>query len=273
MGWYLRIVSFVAFVAVAVCSYAYVLPAKQLLAFVSDRVGQEGTLVVLQKTVLYDPTLDGGMQELEETLYFKSPGWFRAEVGTSGFKKVHIVGPESALTIIGGKIMGETERLFDHFKDPFVYNKPDDLADALTRIGVDLDTVALGRFREKIAFIIGSELSDESVPQVWVDKESFYPIRFVFGGEDGSPVREVEYAEYREVAKGKRYPARILFYEDGDLVRMQVLESFEINAQISDDLFDMAYLKRMHEPVTPPPPSSELDEVKKSIQDFRKVYE
>jgi hypothetical protein len=258
----------------SLCSYAYVLPAKQILAFMSDHVGRHGTLILLQKTVLYDQSLEGGMQELEETLYFKSPRMFRTEISTSVLEKVQVVGPGGALTMIDGKIIGESEGPFDHYKDPFLYGEPEYLADELAHLGIDLETVSLGRFKDKIAFVIGAKSFNQPTSQVWIEKESFQPIRFILGGEDETSVREIEYSDYQNVGKGKSFPKRILFYEDGNLVRMQVLQRFDLDADITDDLFDVAYLKSLYEPVAPPPPpETELDEVKKTIQDFRKIFE
>ena len=254
--------------------HAYILPAKQILAYVSDHIAWQETLVVLQKTVLYDPDLEGGMQEFEETLYYRHPRQVRTEVSTEGFEKVQVVSPEGVLTIIGGKIIGEAERPFDHFKDVFMYEKAEYLADGLTRLGVDLSTVTFGRYKGKVAFVMGMSGPDQQGAQIWVEKDSFHPIRLVLKKENGEPLREIEYSEYRPVRKGKTYPMRIFFYENGELVRMHVLESFDINADISEELFDLAYLKNQYETVTPQPaPTSPLDEVRKTIQDFRKIFD
>jgi len=150
------------------------------------------------------------------------------------------------------------------------------LAQELARLGIDLDTVSLGRFKDKVAYVIGARYPDESVPQVWIEKESFNPIRLILGGQDGTPAKEIVYSDYRALGKRGEYPGRILFYEKGILVRMSVVESFEVNVEVDEALFDVAYLRTLYEPVNPPQPSepsSELDEVKKTIQDFRKTYE
>jgi hypothetical protein len=271
---WLRFAVFFVVLSCACYAYGYILPSKQILSFMSDQVGRKGTLVVIQKTVFYDPTLEGGMQELEETLYYKPPGKFRKEAHAVGVEKIHVCGPGGVLTVMEGKVVGESEGPYDHFKDPFLFKDPGALAEAFSRAGVDTGTVSLGRFKDQIAFVIGAHFPDTSVPQIWVDKDSFRPIRFVFGAGNGGPVREIQYLEYRSIEKGKSYPTRILFYENDVLVRMQVLESFDINTDISDDLFDVAYLKGLYEPAAPPPTEpSEVDQIKKTIQDFKKIFE
>lgn len=257
---------------------AYILPATQILTFMVDQFGSGHTLMVFQKTVVYDPGLDGGMQELDETLYYRYPDRFRSEVGTPGLEQIRVVSPEGVLSVINGKIIGETESQFDHFKGLLLYRVTDLLASQLSELGVNLEIVSLGRFKERICYVIGAKYPDESVPQVWIDKSTFRPTRFVLSGRgDDTPLKEIEYTDYRPLGKDKTYPARILFLENGTLVRMHVLESFEVNPEIPDQLFDVAYLKGIYEPIastqSTPSPSSELDEVKKSIQDFKKIFE
>lgn len=261
---------------VAVAASGFILPARQILGLMVDQLGTVQTLTVFQKTVLYSPDLEGGMRELDETLYFRFPDQFRSEVNRPELEKIRVVNMEGALTIVDGKIVGETEGLFDHFKDLLLYKDTDLLGRELTQLGIKLNVVSLGRFKERIAYVIGARYPDESVPQLWVDKETFRPIRLILSGGE-SPEKEIEYTEYRALNKKNTYPARILFLEKGTLVRMNVLEAFEINAHVSDQLFDVAHLKSIHEPLdsTPVAPSTatELEEVKKGIRDFRKIFE
>jgi hypothetical protein len=242
-----------------------------------DQLGTAQTLTVFQKTVLYSPDLEGGMRELDETLYFKFPDKFRSEVDRPELEKVQVVNMDGALTIVDGKIVGETQGLLDHFKDLLLYKDTDILGRELSQLGIDLAVVSFGRFKDRIAYVVGARYPDISVPQLWIDKETFSPIRLILGGGEEHPEKEIVYTEYRALDKRNRYPSRILFLEKGTLVRMNVLEAFEINANVSDQLFDVVHLKSIHEPIdsTPEPPSTEteLEEVKKGIRDFRKIFE
>jgi hypothetical protein len=262
----------------AVAAHAYVLPAKQILAIMVDQCGSAHTLVVSQKTVLYDPALDGGIRELAETLYYRYPDRFRSEVRTPGLEQVRVVNQDSALIVIDGKIMGETESLFDHFKDLFLYRKTGLLISRLSQLGINLQIVSLGRFNERVAYVIGAKYPDESVPQVWIDKTTFRPVRLILPpGNQDAPLKEIEYLDYTQAGNGESYPTRILFFENGTLVKMHVMDTLEINAHISDQLFDVAYLRSVNEPVAPTEstllPTSDLDEVRRGIQSFKRTYE
>jgi hypothetical protein len=258
---------------------AYILPAEQILNFLIDRLGSCSTLIVMQKTVLYDPGFEGGIQEFEETLYYGFPDRFRSEVTAPGLEQVRVVNPDGAILVMNGKIIGETENGFDHFKDLLLYRKTGLLVDRLSRSGVNLKVVSLGRFKDKIVYIIGAKYPDESVPQVWIDKTTFRPVRFLLrgGGSEGDHLQDIQFDDYRSLDKGKTYPGRILFLENDTLVKMQVLETFRVNPELPGQLFDVAYLRNAYEPLAPtqpmPLPDSEPDEVKKSIEDFKKIFE
>jgi len=263
----------------AVAASAYILPAEQILTLMIDKFGPADTLVVSQKTVLYDPALEGGVRELEEILYYRYPDRFRSEVRTPGLKRIQVVNQEDTVIIIDGKIVGQMETLFDHFKDLLLYRKTGLLVDRLSQLGVNLQVVSLGRFNDKVAYVIGAKYPDDSVPQVWIDKNTFRPIGLILGDGCGeTPLRRVEYHDYHtEPDQGGGYPTRILFFENGSLVRMHALDIVQINSHVPDRLFDVAYLKSISQPVAPTPPAlspaSELDEVKEGMESFTSIFE
>jgi outer membrane lipoprotein-sorting protein len=267
------------FFAWAAATRAYILPAEQILNFLIDGLGPGRTLIVTQKTVHYDPGFEGGIQEYEETLYYGFPDRFRSEVTAPGLEQVRVVNPDGAILVMNGRIVAETENGFDHFKDLLLYRQTGLLVDRLSQSGVNLQVVSLGRFNDKIVYVIGAKYPDESVPQVWIDKTTFRPARFLLpdGGSEGDSLQDIQFTDYTSLDKGKTYPGRILFLENDTLVKMQVLETFSVDAEVPGELFDVAYLRDAYEPLAPiqplPPPASEPEEVKKSIEEFKKIFE
>ncbi|MBW2020695.1 MAG: hypothetical protein JRI58_11525 [Deltaproteobacteria bacterium] len=263
----------------AAASHSYILPAEQILSFMIEQLGSGRTLMVSQKTVLYDPGLEGGMRELDETLYYRYPDRFRCEVSISGTEQVRVVSPEGAISVTNGKIIAETESPFDHFKDLLLYRQTEVLIEQLSQLDINPEIVSLGRYKDRIAYVIGAKYPDESVPQVWIEKNTFRPIRFILRGSglNHTGWEEIEYTEYMPLDKHRWYPARILFFQNGRLVRMYVLKTFGINPELPGRLFDIAYLKTVYQPIAStqpsPSPESELDEVKKTIKDFTTTFE
>lgn len=263
----------------AVASHAYVLPAKQILSLMIEQFGSARTFVVLQKTIIYDPALEGGMRELDETLYYRYPDRFRCEVATPGGKQVRVVGPDGAIFVTHGTIIAEREDSFDHFKDVLLYRGTELLIERLSQVDVNLDVVSLGRYKDRIAYVIGAKYPDESVPQIWIEKDTFRPIRYVLKGSaaNGAALEEIEYTDYMVLDKDRSYPARILFFQNSRLAKIYVLKTYRLNAELPDQLFDIAYLKTVYQPIvssqSPPSSKSEIDEVKKTIRDFTRTFE
>jgi outer membrane lipoprotein-sorting protein len=263
----------------ATTSHSYILPAEQILGFMIKQLGSARTLQIFQQTVIYDPSVEEGMREFDATLYYRYPDRFRYEVHTPEGEHVCVIGPEGAIFVTNGEIVGERESPFDDFKDLLLYRQTGLLKKELSRVGVNLEVVSLGRYTDKICYVIGAKYPDESLPQVWIEKNTFRPIRYILipGSPTDSDSEEVEYADYMSLGKDNWYPARILFYKNGRLAKMYVLKTFKINPELPPELFDIAYLKTISQPMVSshPAPSlpSEFDEVEKTIKDFKKTFE
>jgi len=258
-------------------THSYILPAEQILEFMIKHLGSAHSLQVLQKTVIYDPSLEEGMREFDATLYYWYPDRFRGEVRTPEGEHVRVTGPEGAISVTNGKIIGERENPFDHFKDPLLYRQTELLQRQLLKLEVNLNVVSLGRYRNKISYVIGAKYPDESLPQVWIEKNTFRPLRYILTPGGPSDSEEVEYADYRSLGKDNWYPESILFYKNGRLTKRYVLKSFKINPKLPNQLFDIPHLKTVYQLMVSthpsPLPPSELDEVRQTIENFTKTFE
>jgi hypothetical protein len=172
-----------------------------------------------------------------------------------------------------------TANRFDRYKDILLYRTREGLAERLLELGVDVSVSSLGRFEGEIKFVIGAVYPDESVSQIWFDRETFLPSRWIIqgnGGSSGSDVLEVRYLTWWKSGQS-RYPSRTEFYQDGKLVRVNQVKSFREGDIFSDDLFDIEQLRSFY-PVAPEQPlvpgeSEEPSEVQKTIDEFRRVFE
>lgn len=276
----------ISFLLLSLCwvipAAAYIPPAEQLLGFMTDRLGPAHAFVVYQQTIVYDPAIEDGMEELAETLYFAAPDRFRSELVGPEVERVTVVGPRGALSVVDGRIVREGQHAFDHFKDLMLLTEADRSVEVLLKLGVDVDRVSLGRFENRIVYVIGAKYPDETVPQVWIDKATFRPLRFILEAGDEGAGKEVRYGEYLEKGNRGEYPGRMLFYENGELVRMHVVDAVETQTEISAELFDLNRIRDMYGETygpsgvpaeSPPGSTSELDDVKKSLEEFRRIFE
>jgi hypothetical protein len=217
--------------------------------------------------------------ELEGTLRYVFSRAFRSDARSPDSERIYLDVGGRTLTIVDNMIVPDSANRFDLFKDILLYRSREALAARLLQLGVDPAVSSLGRFEEKIAFVIGAQYPDETGNQLWVDKDTLLPLRLIIRGVYGagnSSVAEIRYLVWWKVGE-TRYPSKIEFYQDGNLVRVSQAQSFEENAMFSEDLFDIDHLKAVYPraPLQPIPPKAaeEPSEVQKAIEDFKRIFE
>ena len=273
------IVSFCLLAGIWFCQpvRAYILSGRHTLELMIKALGKAETLIVSQKLKLYDIQIE--KIELNETLRYSFPDSFRSDILSEETEKIQVVSSKQALTIIDGKLVHESESGFDPYKDILLYRNRIMLEERLTSLGVDILVSSLGRFQDKIAYVIGAKYPDESVPQIWIDRNTFRPVRWIinFNSDQNNknPV-EIRYMKWQQVGKNW-YPMRIEFYEGENMVRMINVESIKINPALSKSLFDIASLKSIYPPLkldtSEEEKSDDINEVQKAIEDFKKIFE
>jgi hypothetical protein len=248
---------------------AFVLLGPHILELMRKELGTAEQLFVSQKLILYQDYLEEGAIVLDEKLRYIFPDTFRSDIFSENAERIHVFSKGRSVTVIDGKITSDRETELDHYKDIILYNSRELLEDRLPKFGLDVYTSSLGRFHGRLAHIVGAQYPDESVPQLWIDKNTFKPFRWImFGGT----------SEDREDLLGKLwYPMRIEFYQGENLVRMIQVDEIKVNPQFPDKLFDIKYLKSTYPRATSIIPekreSNELNEVEKALEDFQKIVE
>jgi hypothetical protein len=294
---------------------AYVLQGPHAIELMIEKLGHAKSLFVSQKLIFHrvgspvtaqhpatprdsNPSLDSEnnvftaqdlqpdeslvtqeTQELEESLRFVFSQAFRSDETSAQSERIYVFDGGKDLTIVDGKIIPAATNRFDLYKDILLYRSRTALTERLFELGVDVSVSSLGRFEDKVAIVVGADYPDESVSQIWIDKETFLPVRWIIKGSNGyaaSDTLEIRYNGWWKVGK-TRYPSRIEFYQDGDLVRTSQAEKFEEDAMFSKTLFDIERLKMVY-PLESAQPiqsvgSKEPSEVQKTIEEFKRIYE
>jgi hypothetical protein len=217
--------------------------------------------------------------ELEGSLRYIFSQAFRSDARSNDSERIFIFSNGKTLTLIDGNSVPEAKNRFDLYKDLLFYRSREELIERLFQLGVDVSISSLGRFEEKIAFVIGAAYPDESVSQVWIDQDTFLPLRWIIKGVDlagESDTMEIRYLVWWKTGK-IRYPSRIEFYQGDNLVRVNQTINLEENATFSEELFDIDYLKTVFprspaQPIVPGEPE-QPSEVEKTIEEFRRIFE
>ena len=261
---------------------AYVLQGPHLLELMAQNIGKTKSLFVSQKLALYDDSFKDGSIELKEALKYLFPEKFRSDIVSKNGKRIHVVSKGRSLTIIDGKTVASHETIFDRYKDIILYNSRSALMQKLGHLGINTSVASLGRFEDKPVYILGAQYPDESVSQIWLDKETFRPFRWIISTERSNgriDSLEVRYSKWRKIRK-IFYPMHIEFYQDDQLIRTIKVDEIKVNPGISDALFNINRLKSTYpegkrdtQVLSNQRQPSELTEVQKMIEEFKKIYE
>ena len=219
--------------------------------------------------------------QLDESLKYLFSEAFRSDIVSESNQRVFVSNQGQTITVIDGVISGAAESQFNVYKDLLLYRSREALSERLSNLGIDISVSSLGRFDGRLALVIGAEFPDQTVPQVWIDKETFQPLGIiVFGAKSlySTPTGflEIRYSNWQQIGKIS-YPMQIEFIQDGVTVRAIEVDDYQINPNFSKDVFDIVRLKlEYRQPNRTPDRTREsegLSEVQKTIEEFKKIFE
>ena len=276
----------------------YVLAGPHIIQLMAEKLGQAQSLSVSQRVIFYNsanlpdgqpavadqtassPVLPETIQ-LDESLKYLFSEAFRSDIVSESNKRVYVFNQGQSITVIDGAISDAGESQFDVYKDLLLYRSKEILSERLSNLGIDISVSSVGRFDGRLALVVGAEFPDKTVPQVWIDKETFYPLGIiVFGAKSPYSTRtgflEIRYSNWQQIGKIS-YPMQIEFIQDGVAVRAIEVDDYQINPNFSKDVFDIVRLKlEYRQPNRTPDPTREsegLSEVQKTIEEFKKIFE
>lgn len=240
---------------------AYVLPGQQVLAMMeAKRIAPQGLEV--QQSVSQRPP-DGAPRAalaLRETLHFHFPDRVRADTLGEDYRRISIRTPDDRLVVLNGEIQpGEPER-FEIFRDILRLETRSAMEAYLRQLDIDLDLTSLGRFEDNYCYVIGARYPDESAPQLWVQKDTFRPMRLLLPSSGLRPAEgalEVRFLDWGQI-EGAVYPMLIQIYRKHQLFREMRVESLRVDPAPDPALFDTARLRAtlprwVPAPLTTPP--------------------
>ena len=219
--------------------------------------------------------------QLDESLKYIFSEAFRSDIVSESNQRVFVSNQGQTITVIDGVVSGHGESRFDLYKDLLLYRSREELSERLASLGVDINVSSLGKFDGRLALVVGAEFPDHTVPQVWIDKETFQPLAIiVFGAKSPYGTRtgflEIRYSNWQQIGKIS-YPMQIEFIQDGVTVRAIEVDDYQLNPTFSKDVFDIARLKleyREQADVTERSDEGDgLSEVQKTIEEFKKIFE
>ena len=253
---------------------AYVLPGPYLLDQMTQHLGRGNRLLVTQKLLVYDNDSETGLAEFNETLKFVFPDTFRSDIDSKKVQRIHILSNAGVLTVIDGRISDESDSPYDHYTDLLLFRSNQSLLKRLLDLGVNFRISSLGRYQGKTAYVLGAQYPDEDTPQVWLDKDTFRPIRWIMTRQPTQRL-EVLYLNWQKTNR-TWYPMHIAFFLNDSLIREIYVQDIKVNPSFPEDIFDIQEVKSQYPQQALSKPENkdkeDMDEVQKTIEEFKKIY-
>ena len=271
---------------------SYVLEAPHIIDLMVRNMGNAKSIDITQTLLLYPDNHTQSATELAETVKYDFPLAFRSDITSAKIQRIHLASHGDVCTMLDGKIVASDSQRpnngFDIYKDILLLRSRTLLKQHLDSLGVDTAISSLGRFQNRIFYVIGAQYPDAEPMQLWVDRETLRPSRWIIQGKQkarSQSAYEIRYLEWRRFGQNTEssywHPMRISFFSNDRLTREIIVNNLKINPVFAKTVFDIAHLKslypfkdsgnnsgRMNLDKTP-----EIDEVQKTIQDFQKLYQ
>lgn len=255
----------------------YVLQGPHLLDLMIKALGQAKTLRIEQTVLVSDASLSEQPIEMKETLNYYFPDRFRCDTRFDNTQRIHVAAFDQALTIVDGQQVSYQASGVDRYKDLILFRSPLMLHKMLLNSGIDVGTTSLGRDNERIVYIIGAQYPDETAPQVWVDKESLLPVKWLYISSAAPEDHWVfVYSGWRK-KDDFWYPSVVELYFNQQLIRKITATQVILNPELPLQLFDIALLMSQY-PVAQSllekdsSTSDPTDDVKQTIEEFQKRF-
>lgn len=208
---------------------------------------------------------------------YRLPGAFRSDIENPQLHRIHVFYRGESITVIDGSVVPGGPAWHTCYKDLFLFSSRRPMVKHLEGLGIDMDEESLGRMDKNLVYVLGARFPDKSRQQIWVDKSTFRPVRWIVTpAEDPEepPVHEIRYPEWQQ-AGNKWYPGLIEFYENGKKTRAMVVEKVRADTGLTADLFDISVLRKAYAPSAPQEPREDDTggEIRKEIEEFENIFE
>ena len=267
--------------AIPYSSKAYVLHGYHLIDLMLKELGSVKALQVNQKSTIEDATAFDETTSVNETVSYLIPGSFRSEFTSAAGDHVHVLSGGRSLKILNQRIVSQSESALDRYKDIFLFNSREQFKNHLVQLGMAPDISSLGRHQGALVYVLGAQYPDESVPQLWLDKNTFRPVRWLLRPAsnlnlNASDAIEVRYRGWRK-SESFWYPFQVEIYQGNRLLRKIQVANLKLNPKLSRQSFDINYLRSTYTMGDPlrreQTDSGEKGEVQKTIDRFRRLFE
>jgi outer membrane lipoprotein-sorting protein len=194
----------------ATSAWAYIPPGSFILRKMGGKLAPLRGITATVAGQLFEGGADAAARNVSGKLYLAAPDRFRLEAGD--LLEVWMGGSRT----VRGPGVSKTEAVSRGHVLPALFLQGNPQA-ALQERGVNTRLVTLGRYLHYLCWVVGSKAEDPERPQLWVDKDTFLPVRFVYFEGEGENRRRVEWSlqQYDPVDSARPFPRILELARDG----------------------------------------------------------
>jgi hypothetical protein len=243
----LRLIVVLIVTLIAAPAFAYVPPA----GFIVGKLAEKRAAVNPSELEVSLETSYAGGEPSMEKLLLKRPyrlRWSRAE-GEGEWVYVYKEGEAAEVSSKGDvkRSRVELEPIAELLAPKAQAQEPlrDEYLGIIKRLNIDPQTVSLQRFASRVAYVIGAAPNDHDKAQLWIDKDSFQPVRVLFRGDhDGKKgMWDVQLREFGARETGDAFPRVIERLFDGKVVSHSEVEKVQTQAKVPEASFQLPGVK------------------------------
>lgn len=257
---------------------AYLLSASQITRQMVKKLGKPVTVTLQQKETFFRPPAplesEGELLVFDEVVELSVPDRFHSVMKIQGKKVEQFSTVKVWFRVVDGVVTETPERVADRYRDFLQFRRGSFLKKRLADAGVDLSLTSLNRHAGRIAWVMGATASDRVVrPQLWVDKETFLPLRWILlEGEKDPQQIEIWYRDWFKQGDAF-FPRLVEFYAQGRLFREIRVESVTPGTPLSGALFKPATHSGKRRAVSSPVVTSDgsLSEKERQMKEIDRI--
>ena len=143
----------------------------------------------------------------------------------------------------------------------------------LVASGLDTAVTSLGREGEKIVYVLGAAYPDRSHPQIWIERETFHPLRLIVPGDgsgNGKADLEFRFNCWQQFAQ-LWYPLEIEVRRNGVIVRRIEVSSVRVAPDFEDGFFDPDRIRADYGARENPKGTNVIRDLKRTLDNFSQM--
>lgn len=281
--WMKTIFAFLMLFSVNISAYGYVLEGPHLLELMTRKMGTSKHLRVTQDVLIYYSGFSAMQAQLRETLLYEFSKKFRSDLTSGDSKRIYLEAHGQSVAVLDGRRLKASVSIYDVYKDLLLHRSRKSLYKNLLYHGVDVSVSSIGRYNDRVAYILGAQYPNENVPQVWIDKETFLPFRWLIIRKGNKAFEhqeqlEILYSDWRKT-RNIQYPKIIELFQNGQRIREIHVEQVQVDPNLPEELLDIQYLTSIYPIVAgddieaESPMQDDLNEFRQSLDEFKKKFE